>query len=254
MKNQKTEMPVIGYPAKLTIKQVSLNQQERSSCKPSISFITTFALLVSITLLSFSCSFQEESPAKPVAISIENLKKHVAYLASDDLGGRGASYAGELAAAKYIASTFAERGLQRIPGMETYLQEFEFFTLGSSVPWEKRKTQNVVAYLKGNSKPNEFIVIGGHHDGQGMTGQIELGRSIPKIITDSTATAGDTIWNSAADNAVSIAGIMEIARILTTNNISLDRSILFTTFSAEESGLDGSTHFVNDLCLLSRRC
>jgi Zn-dependent M28 family amino/carboxypeptidase len=101
--------------------------------------------------------------------------------------------------------------------------------------------------LKSEENPNEYIVVGGHHDGQGMKGQALLGRSLAEgIVTDSIRASKDNIWNSAVDNAVSISAIMEMARVLSNNNIKLKRSMIFTTFSAEESGLDGSTYFVNN--------
>ncbi len=64
-------------------------------------------------------------------------------------------------------------------------------------------------------------------------------------MTDTIAALKDSIWNSAVDNAVSIAVIMEIARVLQESKVKLKRSIIFATFSAEESALDGSTYFVN---------
>jgi len=204
--------------------------------------------LLFLGLISISC---KESPTteKNIEISAKILQEHVAALASDEFEGRGAGYQGEKEAAKYIANVF--KGLELEPHQKThnnyedFLQEFDFQTVTSLKPWEILTSQNVVGFIRGESL-NEFIVLGGHHDGQGARGQAMLGRDAPESeVTDSIAALGDTIWNSAVDNAVSIAVIMEIARVLKESNTKLKRSLIFATFSAEESGLDGSTFFVN---------
>ncbi len=207
-------------------------------------------VLLFLGLISISC---KENPGieteKNIEISAAQLQEHVDKLASDEFEGRGAGYPGEKEAAKYIANVF--EGLKLEPhqkihnNYEDYFQKFDFHTVTSSNPWEVLTSQNVVGFIKGESL-NEFIVIGGHHDGQGAKGQAMLGRDAPESeVTDSIAALEDAIWNSAVDNAVSIAVIMEIARVLKESNTKLRRSIIFTTFSAEENGLDGSVYFVN---------
>jgi hypothetical protein len=206
--------------------------------------------LLFLGLISISC---KESPTtgteKNIEISAKILQEHVARLASDEFEGRGAGYQGEKEAAIYIANVF--KGLKLEPHQKThnnyedYFQGFDFHVVTPLNPWEKLTSQNVVGFIRGESL-NEFIVLGGHHDGQGAKGQAMLGRDAPESeVTDSIAALGDTIWNSAVDNAVSIAVIMEIARVLKESNTKLKRSLIFATFSAEESGLDGSTYFVN---------
>jgi Peptidase family M28 len=183
-------------------------------------------------------------------VSTQELEKHVYELADDKFEGRGAGYRGEKAAAIYIAKNFKAIGLSTFKSnaknSEDYFQKFSFHTLNSK-PWEILQTQNVLGVLKSEENPNEYIVVGGHHDGQGMKGQALLGRGLAEgIVIDSIRASKDNIWNSAVDNAVSISAIMEMARVLNDSNIKLKRSIIFTTFSAEESGLDGSTYFVNN--------
>ena len=82
--------------------------------------------------------------------------------------------------------------------------------------------RNVAAFLPGqNSKADEWIVVGAHHDHIG-----------------SFSGTGDTIYNGADDNASGVAGVVELAEQFAAN--PPERSIVFMTFSAEEIGLYGS--------------
>ncbi len=204
-----------------------------------------------LVIILFSCS-KKIQLAKDITsnISTKELKNHVYKLADDKFEGRGAGYKGEKAAANYIANNFKTIGLLTHKANQKnnnpYFQKFNFHTIDSK-PWEILESQNVIGVLKGTTFPDEYIVVGGHYDGQGMEGQAILGRNFAEgIVTDSIAASKDMIWNSAVDNAVSISAIIEMARVLKSSNIKLKRSIIFTTFSAEESGLDGSTYFVNN--------
>ncbi len=87
------------------------------------------------------------------------------------------------------------------------------------------RVRNVVGRLPGHQAPDEYIVIGGHYDHVG---------------TDSRG-----IHNGADDNASGTAGVIELARVLAADR-PLRRSILFIAFTAEEMGLLGSAHFVED--------
>ena len=60
-----------------------------------------------------------------------NFKKHIEYLASDELEGREAGSEGEKKAASYVASNFESFGLSP-KGTEGYYQEFEFL-LGKNI-------------------------------------------------------------------------------------------------------------------------
>ena len=215
-----------------------------------VEFIRKSLLAFLLLLLVSACRQQDQiSERYKWNVSAQELEEHVRQLASDEMEGRGAGYTGEKKAAEYIAEQMRSNGLSSIlkdsEGSPSYVQPFDFHTLGSALPWERLNTQNVIGMLKGLTLPEEYIVLGGHHDGQGMPGQADFGRDIDAMVTDSLAATQDSIWNSAVDNAVSVAAILEIARKLKENNIKLKRSVIFSTFSAEESGLDGSTHFAN---------
>ncbi len=75
---------------------------------------------------------------------------------------------------------------------------------------------NVVAVKVGTRFPDHQVVIGGHFD----------------------AVSGSP---GADDNGSGTAGTLEIARVLA--DIDCDMTIIFITFDAEESGLNGSEHY-----------
>ncbi len=98
------------------------------------------------------------------------------------------------------------------------------------------ETANTVAVLKGAdpSLRAEYVVMGAHHDHLGMGGPGSSSRE-----PDTTA-----VHYGADDNASGVAGIIEIAEYLVSRAPS--RSILFTTFGAEEMGLVGSRYFTEN--------
>jgi len=193
----------------------------------------------------------DRTDASKIRFSSTELQGHVEVLASDAFEGRGAGYAGEKKAAAYIAEQFSEIGLKPFAsskeGLRGFLQPFEMQVLGGVEPWQVLDSQNVVGVLPGTDPDAGYVVIGGHYDGQGKAGQALLGRDVPEGDHDYVAPTGDDIWNSAVDNAVSIATVIEIADFMASLPDRPKRSIVFAAFGAEESALDGSTYFVNNL-------
>src|SRR6266705_1935114 len=53
------------------------------------------------------------------------------------------------------------------------------------------------------------------------------------------------IHHGADDNASGVAGLIELARMLSTQNQKPRRTIVFIAFSGEEEGLIGSSYYVN---------
>ena len=94
---------------------------------------------------------------------------------------------------------------------------------------EKAQSYNVLAKLPGKDKPNETIIMHAHWD--------HLGTVIENEQTQ--------ILNGAVDNASGVSGVLELARIFKQESLStpFKRSILFSAFTAEETGLIGAQHF-----------
>ncbi len=68
---------------------------------------------------------KKESTLSPL-ISEEDLKKHVHFLASDELEGRMTGQKGSRLAAEYIAKSLKQMGIQPMDSLQGYYQPFEF--------------------------------------------------------------------------------------------------------------------------------
>ena len=88
-----------------------------------------------------------------------------------------------------------------------------------------RKSPNVVAELKGSTRPDDLVVVGGH--------------------MDSIAYDNDTNAPGADDNASGSAGVLELAHVLADTHP--EATIRFVLFSGEEQGLYGSKAYVEVL-------
>jgi hypothetical protein len=97
---------------------------------------------------------------------------------------------------------------------------------------EKQRTgHNVVGWLD-NGAP-ETVVIGAHYDHLGYGEDSNtLYRGPDRVI-----------FNGADDNASGVAGMIELARMLSTSKLK-NNNYLFVAFSGEELGLFGSKYFV----------
>jgi Peptidase family M28/PDZ domain/PA domain len=94
------------------------------------------------------------------------------------------------------------------------------------------QARNVIGLLEGATAKDEYIVIGGHFDHLG-----NVGRGFGGGATE--------IHNGADDNASGTSGVLELARAMAAGPRPR-RSILFMTYSAEEMGLLGSEHYVDN--------
>ena len=93
---------------------------------------------------------------------------------------------------------------------------------------------NVIGILAGSDPKwkNEAIVIGAHYDHLGRGGEGSL------------APREGQIHHGADDNASGVAGLIELARML-SQSPKPKRTIVFIAFSGEEEGLIGSSYYVN---------
>jgi hypothetical protein len=108
----------------------------------------------------------------------------------------------------------------------------------TNISYSKKQSNNIVGILEGNDEilKHEFVVVGAHYDHLGIGG-ILSGSRMPDTIA---------VHNGADDNASGVAGIIELARVLSELKDTLKRSIIFVSFGAEELGLIGSKFFVDD--------
>jgi hypothetical protein len=107
-------------------------------------------------------------------------------------------------------------------------------TLAVDVERRDSPSFNVIGVLPGSDPKlkGEAIVIGAHYDHLGLGGEGSGSLS---------ATTG--IHHGADDNASGVAGLIELARMLSSQK--LKRTVVFIAFSGEEEGLIGSSYYVN---------
>lgn len=88
------------------------------------------------------------------------------------------------------------------------------------------ESNNVMAMIKGSTKPDEFLVVSAHMD--------HLGKR------------GDDVYNGADDNGSGSTTIMTVAKAFsaaTAQGYRPDRSIVFMWLTGEEKGLLGSAYY-----------
>jgi hypothetical protein len=91
---------------------------------------------------------------------------------------------------------------------------------------DKWQLSNVVGILPGKSRPNEYVIFSGHYDHLGIGKPVE----------------GDSIYNGANDDAAGTTAVMMLAKYYAKKHDN-ERTLIFTAFTAEESGGHGSQYF-----------
>jgi Zn-dependent M28 family amino/carboxypeptidase len=102
-------------------------------------------------------------------------------------------------------------------------------TLSADLPVavQRVESRNFIARLTGTQRPRETIMFSGHWDAYG---------------TGAPDANGDRIRNGAHDDALGIAGVLEIARLFAAGPRP-PRTLLFAAWTAEERGLLGSEYY-----------
>lgn len=181
-----------------------------------------------IILLCFICQNAFAQLPSP-----DHISKHIYKLASDKMQGRGTGSKENKKAAKYVAKQFKQYGLQP-KGTDGFYQPFTAKVRRVVVPDSLRETNNVIGFLDNGAE--NTIIIGAHFDHLGLGRQGSSKAEKPE----------GQIHNGADDNASGVAGLLELARYFSQNNVKEPYNFLFIAFGAEEVGLLGSRHFVNN--------
>ncbi len=190
-----------------------------------------FILFAAITILSCASGKKTTSVGEDIAINYASeinaadLKEHLYVLASDILEGRKTGEKGQKMAANYITAYYKNLGLKAPKGHDDYMQKIpkDYFN-GAS----KDDSENIVAYIKGSEKPDEYVVISAHYDHLGMKGK--------------------EVYNGADDNGSGTTAVLEIAQAFQKakkNGHGPKRSILFINLTGEEIGLYGSKYYTS---------
>ncbi|MBN2356526.1 M20/M25/M40 family metallo-hydrolase [candidate division KSB1 bacterium] len=91
--------------------------------------------------------------------------------------------------------------------------------------------KNVLGWIEGSHprRKNEYLILSAHYDHLGI-GQ---------------AVDGDSIYNGVGDNAIGVAGLLEIARLIKRQPQKPERSVIFLFTTGEEKGLLGATFYLD---------
>jgi aminopeptidase YwaD len=123
--------------------------------------------------------------------------------------------------------------------IDGYIQSVPFFTLAKGLTYDSIfsvrinirnkflqdfKTRNVIAYIKGNIKPDSVVMITAHYDHLGMMGNTAY-------------------FPGANDNASGVAMLLSLARYYSNPIHKPRNTMVFLALSAEELGLKGSQYF-----------
>lgn len=160
---------------------------------------------------------------KQSSVNIDStlVRKHLYTLAADEMKGRKPGTEGMEKATQYIENEYKRIGLKPFKNLETYRQNFTHNGI---------KMSNIIGFLEGTTKKEEFVIISAHHDHLGEKKDGE----------------GDRIFNGANDDASGVVGVLSLADYYAKKGTN-ERSILFVCFTAEEMGLIGSKYFGKDI-------
>ena len=162
----------------------------------------------------------------------DEMRQTVAYLASQELGGRYPGTVGDSLASAYIVGQLRSLKLKPVVKVKKdkgYYQDFNFTKNEQEI-----RTHNIIAVLPGKDKhlKHEYIVVGSHYDHLGLGGQ-GSGSRRPDTLA---------VHPGADDNASGDAVVLQLAKHF--KQVGSPRSIIFAFFGAEEQGLIGSKQFL----------
>jgi len=160
----------------------------------------------------------------------------MAFLADDDLHGRGSATRDEHITALFAASQFQAIGLEPGGDNGTFVQKTPLpnplperlqQALSKFQERTRKETWNAIGILRGTSTPEAVVLLTAHLDHLGV----------------GPAVNGDTIYNGADDDASGTTAVLALAHILAAGPRP-KRTIIFALFGSEEIGGYGNRAFL----------
>ncbi len=152
----------------------------------------------------------------------------ISVLAHDSLMGRDGASGFEFKAGNYIIQQYELCGLIPVPGLDSFRQPFVLRTSVTQGDTLKEISHNILGYIENNAPYT--IIIGGHYDHIGY-------------VYDSDSLL--LINNGADDNASGTAAVIEMARFLSSGNLT-NYNYILACWGSEEQGLVGSNFFCRE--------
>jgi hypothetical protein len=210
-----------------------------------LKFRALFLLACSIALVPAALAPAQKSPSffdvgtDQRASLDREVRADMAFLADDDLHGRGSATRDEHLAALFAASQFQSLGLEPGGPAGSFLQRAPLpdplperlrHRLSRFEATPRKETWNAIAVLRGcDPKLNsEVILLTAHLDHLGVA---------------ASPINGDSIYNGADDDASGITAVLALARLFATAPRP-KRSVVFALFGSEEIGGFGARAFL----------
>ena len=163
----------------------------------------------------------------------ERYRKHIEYLASDEMQGRAAATWYDTLAVTYIQSELAsidgvtllgDNGIQTVP--------YRARISRADTTRISKTTFNVVGFIEASNPiyRNRTVVVGAHYDHLGV-------RLVDSVMQ---------VFNGADDNASGTAFVIEFAREIANQKDRLMANVIVVLFGGEEAGLIGSRFYANN--------
>lgn len=182
--------------------------------------LAILTLALASSTMSTGATESSSVPKTLDSVSAANIAETIDYL--QGLGTREFHTAGAAQAAEYIHDEFESMGVD---------VHYQSFTLDSV------NVSNVVATIPGTSSDGGVYLVGAHYDSENQA-------------VNTYEEAVSIAAPGADDDASGVAAVLEIARAISSSGLTIERTIKFVAFGAEEmgyngtGGLQGSSYFV----------
>jgi hypothetical protein len=133
------------------------------------------------------------------------------------------SLKGRSAKGTIIKKADDDQALVFVLGNHDDIKSFDVSYTGKS---EQLPLFNIAGMIPGKTKPDEYVIFGGHYDHLGIIKPVK----------------GDSIANGADDDASGTTAVITLAKYYKKLNNNA-RTLIFVAFTAEEIGEYGSQHF-----------
>ncbi|MDB4922128.1 M20/M25/M40 family metallo-hydrolase [Mucilaginibacter sp.] len=133
------------------------------------------------------------------------------------------SLKGRSAKGTVTKNTNDDQALVFVLGNHDDIKSFDVSYTGKS---EQLPLFNIAGMIPGKTKPDEYVIFGGHYDHLGIIKPVK----------------GDSIANGADDDASGTTAVITLAKYYKKLNNNA-RTLIFVAFTAEEIGEYGSQHF-----------
>jgi hypothetical protein len=182
-------------------------------------WVLIIALCFVFIIYGFTCNFK-----KPVRVNADDLRTWINYLASDEMRGRANGSPEMNSAARWLADKFKEFELKPLLPNDDYVQNYSFSSRQHIV-----NEKNIIGLIRGTDPTlkDQYIILTAHFDHIGIR----------------KGNEPDSICNGADDNASGTCTLLGIAKTIMDSRLKPGRTIVFATFSGEESGMRGSRYF-----------